>query len=531
MSDDINRQQLDLARRAATEGDWRAVSARCIGVLKSEPQRAEAHTLLGLAALEGGRPQIAVRAFKAALRADAEFGEARVYLARILAANGQFAAAESEAALCLPQIAGNPELLDMLATIYSRLGRQQQALSLYRQALQLAPDNIGILVNAAAVQLFLGRSADAGIALRRVLERAPDHYRAHWLLAKSRRGNHTETRAHLEALQALAGTAPPVAQPYLHYAAGKLSEDLRDWDCAWQHYQAGADAQRQRLHYDTESERETFNAVHEHLGESWYHRTGDHSPPTSGGETPIFIVGLPRAGSTLVEQILGSHAQVQALGELVQWPVAVKQQLGRGEAALLSPADARAIATRSPAGLGRIYLQSIRHLRNERRCFTDKLPGNFLYLPLIARALPGARFVHVRRNPMDAGLATYKQLFADAYPWSYDLEELGHYYVQYHQLMQQWQALLSGRIYTIDYDLLVAEPERETRSLLDWLQLPFERACLEFHRAGLTAATASATQVREPIHQRASGRWQLFAEQLQPYRAILENAGILPPDS
>lgn len=134
--------------------------------------------------------------------------------------------------------------------------------------------------------------------------------------------------------------------------------------------------------------------------------------------------------------------------------------------------------------------------------------------------------MHVTRHPMDAGLAMYKQLFADAYPWSYDLTELGQYYVQYHQLMQEWQKLLQERMVSVNYDALVAAPEVETRALLQGLQLPFEDACLRPHRTQGSAATASAAQVREPIHRRSSGRWQEFAAQLQPYRDILEAAGI-----
>ncbi|MBB5211722.1 tetratricopeptide repeat-containing sulfotransferase family protein [Microbulbifer hydrolyticus] len=531
MSEHSIRQLLDFARRSVAEGDWRSVTSRCITVLKSDPQQAEAHTLLGLAALEGGKPEIAVRAFKTALREDASFAEARVYLARILAANGQFAAAESEAAQCVEKISGNPVLLDTLATLYSRIGRQQKALLLYQQAHKLAPKNVGILANMAAVQIFLGDSAEAATALKRGLQLAPDHYRSHWLLAKCHRSEERAAiQAQLNALLSLTQAGTPQALPYLHYAAGKLCEDLADWSAAWEHYQSGATAQRQRLHYSNEQEQEVFAAVREYLGAQWYRESGKNAGTESKNEeVPIFIVGLPRSGSTLVEQILGCHSQVQALGELLQWPLAVKHHSGNRDVALHSPDSIRASAKKPPVALGQLYQKNIAHLRNDRRFFTDKLPGNFLYLSLIARALPRARFVHVTRDPMDAGFAIYKQLFADAYPWSYDLEELGSYYVEYQKLMQDWQDLLGDRIYTVNYETLVADPQGATRALLDWLELPFESACLKFYQTQTVAATASASQVREPIHQRSSGRWQKFAAQLQPYRTVLESAGILPP--
>ena len=532
MSELTVTQQLERARQAAAAGDWRSATALSIAVLKADPRQAGAHMLLGLAAAEGGNADMAQRALRTALRMDPQLAEARVHLARILATAGHYGAASTEAERACADLDGDARLLDLLATVYSRIGNQRQALALYLRALESAGDDVGILSNAAAVMIFLGQQDEAIALLQRVLVLQPGHYRSHWLLARARRA---QDREQLQQIEQLTTPATPArsasATAYLHYAAGKICEDLSVWNEAWQHYHAGARAQRDLLDYDAAREWALFDALQQQFSEDWYRDTSMGSTPLPAqnrqAETPVFIVGLPRAGSSLLEKMLGSHPQVQALGELVQWPLAVKQQSGTRSPVLYEAAVVNGVVRAGAANLGEQYLQSIAHMRDQRKVFTDKLPNNFLYLPLIARALPTAKLVHVRRNPMDAGLAIYKQLFADAYPFSYDLQELGDYYVRYHQLMTRWQALLGDRLYTLDYDALVTDPENQISALLAWLDLPFDEACLQFHRSSDATATASASQVREPIYRRASGRWKNFASALTPFRQKLESAGIV----
>ena len=529
MSDLTITETLQRAQQAAAAGDWRNATALCIAVLKADPRQARAHLLLGLAAAEGGNADMAQRALRTALQMDPQLVEARVHLARILANSGHYGAASEEAERACNMLGDDARLLDLLATVYSRIGNQRQALALYQRALDIAGDDVGILSNAAAVQIFLGQHEDAIALLQRVLAQKPDHYRSHWLLARARRATDRSQLQQIEALTATA-TQTATANAYLHYAAGKICEDLSAWPEAWQHYHSGARAQRDLVGYQPAREWALFDALERQFTEDWLRA----SPPTGRqpeaqdpqNDTPVFIVGLPRAGSSLVEKMLGSHPQVQALGELVQWPLALKQQSGERSPSLYSAALVQAVGKVPAAKIAGQYRQSIAHMRDERHFFTDKLPNNFLYLPLIARALPTAKLVHVRRHPMDAGLAIYKQLFADAYPFSYDLQELGDYYVRYHRLMAKWQALLGDRLYTVDYDALVADPRGQLSALLHWLGLPFDEACLQFHQSSDATATASATQVREPIYRRASGRWQKFAAALAPYREKLEAAGI-----
>lgn len=524
MSDSPLQQQLNLARQAAARRDWRKASRLCIDVLRQDAKQADAHLILGCAAGDAGAASTALRAFRTALALAPERNDIHLQLARCLVQSGDHVAGEREADACATLIGDDASQLDLLATIYSHLGKQEKAAPYAQRAVAIAPDNATLLSNAAAILVFLGRNGEAEGYLLRALRLAPRHFRSHWQLAQLRRAedeSHYRNMLVLSAHYADNGNA----LAYLHYAMGKVSEDLGLWQQAWRHYARGAKYRRRDIRYHSEKEQRLFAALREGFTEEWFRR-GAEKPST--GEVPIFIVSLPRAGSTLVERIIGSHSQVQSLGELPHWPLVVKKQSAVGSPSLHSLEIATAAPAIDPVAAARDYCAAIRHRRDQRPFFTDKLPGNFLYLPLLARAFPGARFVHVTRNPMDAGFAMYKQLFADAYPWSYDLEELGRYYVQYHQLMQQWTQLLQQRMVTVNYDALVAAPEAETRALLNGLGLPFEDACLQSHKTPTPAATASATQVREPVHRRSSGRWQHFAEQLQPYRGVLENADILP---
>lgn len=518
-------QQLDLARHAAARHDWREASRLCIEVLRQDAKQADAHLILGCAAGDAGAAATALRAFRAALALAPGRSDIRIQLARCLAQSGDHAAAEKEADICASMIDDDAGQLDLLATIYSHLGNQEKAAPFAQRAVEMSPGSTTLLSNAAAIMIFLGRKAEAEKYLLRALQQAPQHFRSHWQLAQVRRAVDT---VHCEEMQAQTAQYKenPKALAYLHYAMGKESEDLGLWQQAWHHYASGAKYRRQEIHYGSAEEQRLFDTLREVFNADWF-RSGPARADTQE-EAPIFIVSLPRAGSTLVERIVASHSQVQSLGELPHWPLAVKKQTGVGGVALYSPEIAATAAMIDPRATARDYCMAISHRRDQRPFFTDKLPGNFLYLPLLARAFPRARFVHVTRHPMDAGFAMYKQLFADAYPWSYDLEELGQYYVHYHRLMQQWHGLLQERMVSVNYDALVAAPEVETRALLDGLQLPFEDACLQPHRTQTPTATASAAQVREPIHRRSSGRWQQFAAQMQPYRAVLESAGIVP---
>jgi hypothetical protein len=249
-----------------------------------------------------------------------------------------------------------------------------------------------------------------------------------------------------------------------------------------------------------------------------------------GDASPIFITGLPRSGTTLVDRILSSHSKVQSLGEINDLSYAVVA-LGRNADAERRPAAGRLELIRRTAqldfaALGRDYLRRAAGYPQQRPRFIDKTPWNFLYLGLIALALPQARIIHVRRNPMDSCFALYKTLFRSGSPYSYDLDDLARYYLAYHRLMQHWRRVMPGRFLEMEYEQLVRSQATATRELLEGCGLNFERQCLEFHLNTAPAATASAAQVREPLHARSVGMWKHYAAQLAPLAEALAAGGL-----
>ncbi len=246
-----------------------------------------------------------------------------------------------------------------------------------------------------------------------------------------------------------------------------------------------------------------------------------------GGDA-IFVIGLPRTGTTLVERVLASHPGVCSAGELSNFSVELTRQVQALPGG--APASRTDFVDRAARidfrALGEAYLSSTLPYRDAQARFIDKLPFNYLYAGLIHRALPRARIVSLERHPMDSCYSIYKQLFRDAYPFSYDLDELGRYFVAYTELMRHWHRVMPGVIHTVRYEHLVADLDGEARRLLGHCGLAWDDRCLRFHENPDASTTASAMQVRQPIYAHSVGRWRNYARQLEPLRARLAGAGI-----
>jgi hypothetical protein len=235
------------------------------------------------------------------------------------------------------------------------------------------------------------------------------------------------------------------------------------------------------------------------------------------------VVGLPRTGTTLTERIVASHSQVESADETFFMEIMIRRASGVKSGENMSPAIIEAAAKKDIGFIAKGYLDAVDYRLSDRSMFIDKYPLNFLYLGFIAKAYPDARIIHLRRNPMDACFAMYKQSF---FKYAYTLEDLGRYYVAYDRLSRHWGKVLKDHVIEVEYESLVADLEGQTRALLDKLGLDFEQACLDFHLNKTPSATASAVQVREKAHTRSVNKWKNFASQLQPLKDYLEQAGI-----
>jgi tetratricopeptide (TPR) repeat protein len=441
--------------------------------------------------------------------------------ARIALALGNPTDALAAAAEAQRHAGSNPELQDAIGTLFSRAGDQPRALGAFDAAVSVAPDNAHYLFNRAAVRRFLGQLSEAEQDYDRVLELRPADFEAHRNRSDLRA--QSAERNHLGSLTAALGAvgADRRGEVQLRYALAKEYEDLGEYRKSFAQLAAGARRQRELLGYDVAIDVATVEWI--------MHAYPDAGSTKDGApDAPIFIVGLPRSGTTLVERILASHSSVYAAGELNHFALCLVDAVRAAHGG--APLPRAELVARSAsidfAALGRAYLGRVASLGFAQARFTDKMPLNYLYCGLIRRALPQARIVHVTRHPLAVCYAMYKNLFEGAYPFSYDLGEIGRYYLAYRRLMAHWCKIMPEGIHEISYERLVSDQLGETRRLLEFCGLSWEDACVDFHQNPAATMTASAAQVRRPIYDTSIAQWRHYEAELAGLRRQLESAGV-----
>lgn len=506
---------------ALNRKDFNEAGACCQLVLKYMPKMVEAHFLIGLVGIESRDWGTATRAFKNVVALDPNHVAAWAQLARAFVTSGQYANAEAALAKAVMLECSDPLVLDVIGTVYSLLGDQPTALSWYDKAANQSSSDIYELSRAKALT-FLGQFEEADSALDRVLAEKPEAAQAHWMKSRLKKAT---SEGHIEIMEKILSNSPDRsgASTFLNYAIGKEYEDLGNWDKAFVAYSKGAKSRRAEVEFDEEAEQAMFDAFAATYTREWLENAGQGNPDIS----PIFVVGQPRTGTTLVERIMTAHSNVASAGELQQFSMSIKRLSGIVSPKPMTAEIVNSAAAIDPAELGTMYLNTTRSIRGDAPRFVDKLPVNYLYVPLILAALPNAKIIHVTRDPMDSCFSSFKQLFAEAYFHSYDLEEMARHHVRYRRLMERWQAVAGDRMLEINYENAVEETEVTARNIIKYLDLEWQDACLEFHRQDGSVTTASAAQVREKAHTRSVGLWRRFEEQLEPARQILADAEII----
>jgi len=493
----------------------------CQRVLTSRNDLPEAHFLVGLVALELNSRKVAIEAFGSVTKLDSTHGPAWANLARLFMMSGQPARADKALANAVEHADDNPVVLDLIGLVSSLLGNDHEALDWYARAVAGAPENVGFLVNYANCQMHTGELEGAESTLRKALKLSPGNANAHWILSGLRKA---DDRNHIDEMQEFvaSGRYPAKALAFMQYGLGKELEDLEDWEAAFDAFAKGADARRSTLEYNEAAEEMMYAALERIYTRDWL----DAPASSCTAAAPIFVVGQPRTGTTLVERVITAHSMVHSAGELKQFGNSVRRLTQYTGASRFTAELVQRAASVDFEKLGNMYIETSRTLAGDTPHFVDKLPSNFLYLPLILKALPNAKVVHLRRNPMDACFSSFKQLFADAYPHSYNQEEMARHHARYYGLMETWRERFGDRFFDIAYEDVARNLEPNARALVEFLGLPWEDGCLEFHKQTTAVTTASAVQVRQPAHTKSIGRWRRYEQQLEPMQQVLKSLGV-----
>jgi len=495
----MNENRLDVAERILKP------------YLKEDPFDARAIRMLAELAARVGRWRDAETLLRRAVEIAPSWAAAKANLALVIGRMGR----PAEALKLLDQVfALEPEEIghwNLKAATLGRLGEFEEAIRFYEEVLQRNPRLPRVWLSYGHMLKTLGRQADGIVAYRRAIELQPTLGDAWWSLAnlKTIRFDERDIQAMREAL---AGRdLSDEDRLHLDFALGKAMHDAGRADDAFAHY-SRANAQRKRIHPFDPGEITRF------VDRSVAAFTAEAVASPRGGSAaadPIFIVGMPRAGSTLVEQILASHTQVEGTAELPDIPM-LSRKLGRYPAAI-PEASADELRTLGEEYLKRTSVQR----RTDRAFFIDKLPNNWMLVPFIHLVLPKAKIIDARRHPLGCCFSNFRQQFARGQDFTYDLGDVGRYYADYVRLMAHVNAILPGRVHRVEYERMVEDTETEVRRLLEYCDLEFEPQVLEFYKTDRAVRTASSEQVRRPIYRDATEEWRAYEAHLDPLKEAL----------
>ena len=498
------------------------VAKKIVGVI---PDQSVAWSLLAEVETKLHKYNKALKTVTKAVRLDPENASRLVQQARNYLMVGRIDDARRVSVKALNLEIDQAEIWMTLSSVLSNCLEHEHALTATEKALERDPDNSTYLHNKATSLRFLGHLAEAEAVCDKVISRNADDYEIIGLRSSLRK--QSETSNHVEELKERLFTGIKTTKGGVHvcYALAKELEDLGHYAESFQFLEQGAGLKRRSIKYDPQQDRELFEALIKVFNADVFSRpAGGHDC-----QEPIFVLGLPRTGSTLVERILSSHSKVDTAGELQQFGAELSRLIKerRGDNQIRSKEEFIEASIGVDYGkLGRSYIETTRPFSGGKVHFIDKLPLNCLHIGLIHLAMPKAKIIHVTRGSMDTCYAIYKNLFNKAYPFSYDLLEIGRYYIGYYRMMEHWRDMLPGKILDISYEELVTNQETQSRRLLSHCDLDWEADVLDFHKSAHASMTASAAQVRQPIYSSSVAKWRRYEKELLPLAGLLEKEGI-----
>jgi len=487
-------------------------------LIEHDPKHADSYFLLGVINLEYGQVQKSIRLMEKAVSLHAK-DEYLAHLAKGYSLIGALDKAKAIAEALPAQSIQQHLTLDTLGVALSRVGLHQLALAYFQRAVSLHKTRAAYYYNLGVSLKFIGDFPLAKAAFEQALQLEPDYYQAHYALSDL--AMTTDATARIEQLQQVKSRLHS-ADALLHigHALAKEYEAIADYPSAMAELTQAKQTKSKTLSYQIDEDLALFATSLQQATQAVDPEAG------SDNQEVIFILGMPRSGTTLVERILSSHTDVLSAGELQDFGLAVKELTATTGAKVLDQETLQAARQLDFKALGERYLQRSRVVTGSTPRFIDKLPFNFFYIDLIRRALPKAKIICMLRNPMDTCLGNYRALFSlgsPYYRYAFDLKNIAKFYTAFHQLAQYWQEQNLPNFRLQSYEDLVLNPEQQIRELLQFCQLDWQEACMHSERNQAPVSTASTVQVREPINTKSLDRWQKYQPMLQP---LMEQLGV-----
>ena len=476
--------------------------------LAKNPRYTEARCNQGYAFACIEKEKEALACFTTALKARPDYAEAYVGIARVRKDLYDLNAAETaikKAVSLKPELA---EAHSVLGSVYMAQGRTELARKSFEHALSLDSDMTSAKLGMGNIHLEEGRFEEAETIFKGVVDNKTERMGALFSLAQTRKVKPGDEIVAL--LEAEAEKLPDLSENkaiYIHFALGKVYDDLGEADKSFPHFLKGCAMKRKKLYYDADEKDKHFAHVTDVFSKEFIDRRRGHGEKS---DLPIFVLGMPRSGTTLTEQIIASHPSVFGAGELFDL-----LDLSSGKSNF--PDNMKDLTPERMAEMGAQYVAGLRARDQNARKITDKMPANFMNVGLIHLILPNAKIVHVKRNPLDTCISCFTRLFAHNQNQTYDLYELGRFYRAYSLMMDHWKKVLpKGSFYEIEYEKLIEDTDAEARKLVEYCGLEWDDKCLEFHKHERSIRTASVTQVRQPIYKSSVARWKKYEKYVEP---------------
>ncbi|MCG8525187.1 MAG: sulfotransferase [Opitutales bacterium] len=444
---------------------------------------------------------------------------ARLDYVKVLNRKCKFEKANEQCEVLLKKQPDNPSFKISAASAFSGLGRMQEAMDLYEQCLNSNLDKAGVQVMLGHAQKAVGSIDDAVSSYQKAYHIRPSYGDAYWSLANTKTYKFSGSEIDQMKLMADDRSTPDEDRAHLCFAVGKALEDQKDFENSFHYYKIGNNLKSLRSGYSADKTEEMVDAQIKTCTEDLFSSRGNHGYQA---QDPIFILGLPRAGSTLLEQILASHSQVDGTMELHNILGLAQTLRGRASEKVSNyPEILWDLDESYFRRFGEQFTENTQVYRGKAPFFIDKMPNNFMHIGLIRMILPNAKIIDARRHPMACCFSGYKQLFGEGQDFSYDQESMGRYYKDYIRLMDHWDEVLPDFVLRVQHEDVVDDLESQLRRMLDFCGLEFERSCLEFYKSERDVKTPSSEQVRRPISKSGVEQWKNYEPWLDPIKKAL----------